>query len=120
MKKIAAYYLLLIYILATVKPILPIVNDMLAHIFNEAEHIATVHQHFGKMHLHHDLKEAAKHDNDANNAALLKATEPVSVHLFYEENTVILPFFVCENSFFYRSQSLPHPMEDVVIPPPKA
>lgn len=120
MKKIAAYYLLLLYILATLKPVLPIVNDMLAHTFNETEHLATVHQHFGILHLHHDLKEAAKDDNDQNNAALLKASEPVSVHLFYEDEIIKLPFFICKNSFFYLSPNLPHPMEDVTAPPPKA
>ncbi|MBI3719536.1 MAG: hypothetical protein HY252_13210 [Sphingobacteriales bacterium] len=119
MKQAAVYYLFLIYIMAMCKPILPLVNDMLAHTFYEAEHIATVHQQYGKNHLHNDLKEASK-ENSNNNTAIVKASEPVSVHIFYEGSTLSRPFLMIEHSFFYLPKTLLTPEEDIITPPPQA
>ncbi|MBI2730180.1 MAG: hypothetical protein HYX40_05415 [Sphingobacteriales bacterium] len=119
MKQVTAYYLFLIYMMAMFKSILPLVSDTLAHSFFEAEHIATVHQHYGKNHLHNDLKKAAK-ENGNDNTEIIKASEPVSVHVFYEGSSLSRPFFTIEHSFFYPAKNLPKPVEDITTPPPQA
>ena len=60
-----AYYLLLVYLTVIFKPLLPIVSDAYAHIFEEAIHLATVHAKYGNNHLNKDLA----HDSDTSNAS---------------------------------------------------
>lgn len=79
MRHPSAYYLLLLYAFTICKPVLPVVQDVLAHVFWERAHLAAVHQHQGKAHLQQDLTEAAKQEVPAANT--LKTFEPLPVHL---------------------------------------
>ena len=83
MKTIAAYFLLL-YTLAMCKPILPAIQDKLAHIFWKAEHLATVHHHHGDHHAEEEIAEAEHEDNANKQPATIKTSEPVSVHIVVE------------------------------------
>ncbi len=80
MKFNTAYYLLLLYIFAICKPVLPLLQDELAHLFWKAEHMATVHQHYGNHHTSHEIAAAHEEEND-NEPAQRKTSEPVSIHL---------------------------------------
>lgn len=117
MKSPAAYYLLLLYAFIVCKPLLPWLSDGLAHAFWERNHIATVHQHRGKSHVHNELKEAAKQETtDANTG---KNEEPLSVHLTPSHQ---VDFSRTQNSLqqpFVYLYIIPHPVLTIHIPPPK-
>ena len=55
MKFAIAYYLLLIYATVILKPLIPVVEDVLIHCFAEAYHVATVHAKYGNNHLEKEL-----------------------------------------------------------------
>ena len=82
MKSNTAYYLLILYTLALCKPLLPLVQDELAHIFWKAEHISTVHHHHGDHHAEEEIAEAAHEEKNNTNPATSKTSQPVSIHLF--------------------------------------
>ena len=118
MKFTVAYYLLLAYTFAILKPIVPLVQDTLGHFFWEAEHIATVHAHKGKNHVHQEVDNAHKATNSTENPAL-KNLEPVSQHLvlncdydFYYENQK-------DKSPAHYKQNLEKRYKNISYPPPK-
>ena len=84
MKTTAAYYFLVLYTLAVCKPILPFVQDELAHIFWKAKHLATVHHHHGDHHAEKEVAKAAHHEHPDKHPATTKTSEPVSVHIVVE------------------------------------
>ena len=60
LKKALVYLMLIVYTFGLIKPIMPIIDDVLAHTFFKNEHIATVHYENGKQHIHLELiKEAS-------------------------------------------------------------
>ena len=81
MKSTTAYYLLIFYTLALCKPVLPLLQDGLAHSFWQTEHLSTVHSHHGMHHAAEEMAEAAHDENNDKHPAPGKTFEPVSVHL---------------------------------------
>jgi hypothetical protein len=65
------------------KPILPLVQDEFSHIFWKAEHLATVHHHYGDHHVEQEIAEA-EHEENHKHPATTKTFEPVSVHIVVE------------------------------------
>ncbi|MEP7142817.1 MAG: hypothetical protein ABI707_08100 [Ferruginibacter sp.] len=110
MKRILSYLLLCIYATIMIKPVMPTITDMLAHLLNYSEHMATVHHsHGGKSHVHYEYIEAAKknshEDNPYNN--IFKKGDGSSEHILF--TTAIVPSITLvlqehSNSFF---QNLP-------------
>ena len=84
MKTIAAYYFLLFYTFALCKPILPLLQDELAHTFWIDEHLATVHHHHGDHHAEEEVAEAEHEENADQQPATTKISEPISVHIVIE------------------------------------
>ena len=84
MKTVAAYFFLLLYTLAMCKPVLPLVQDNLAHIFWKAKHLATVHHHHGDHHAEEEVAEAEHAEHADKQPATSKTSEPVSVHMVVE------------------------------------
>jgi hypothetical protein len=76
-----AFYLLIFYTLAMCKPVLPLVQDELAHIFWKAQHIATVHHYHGDHHAEVEIAEAAHEEENNKLPATSKTPEPVSIHI---------------------------------------
>ena len=64
MKSPIAYYLMLLYVTAMLKPLLPIADDWWSHEFNEIEHISLIH---AKYRNHHLQKEVADTTSDSEN-----------------------------------------------------
>lgn len=81
MKSNTAYYLIILYTLAMCKPILPLIQDELAHLFWQAEHMATVHHHHGDHHAEEEIAEAAHEEENDKSPTTTKTSEPVSVHI---------------------------------------
>jgi hypothetical protein len=66
------------------KPVLPFLQDEIAHILWKAHHLATVHHHHGDRHTEQEIAEAKYPENPNTQAATAKISEPVSVHLVVE------------------------------------
>lgn len=60
---------------------MPLVKDEVAHIFFQAEHLATVHHHHGDHHAEEEIAEAAHEEKNNQNTTTIKTSEPVSVHV---------------------------------------
>ena len=83
MKFTRAYYLLLLYTLALCKPVLPVIQDILAHTFREAQHISAIHLHQGAHHTESAIAQAAQEQSDSSKASV-KNSKPVSIHIFVQ------------------------------------
>ena len=116
MKSVSVFYLLLLYLVALWKPVLPLFNDALAHTFWEAEHKATVHQHNGEEHVHHELQHEEESDNPATPA---KFSDPVSLHLVATNNHSFLCKPICLVQYTPVLSKLLDISSKVPSPPPK-
>ncbi len=63
------------------KPVLPLMQDKIAHIFWKAEHIAKVHHHHGHHHAEKEIVNVTQEKDSSKGAATSKISEPVSTHL---------------------------------------
>lgn len=81
MRNSVAYYLLLIYIVTICQPIIPWVQDVLAHTFNESAHIATVHHQHGIAHFHYELEKLATKANGKNQSINDNCYSNVPLHI---------------------------------------
>lgn len=80
LKKALVYLMLIVYTFGLIKPIMPIIDDVLAHTFFKNEHIATVHYENGKQHIHLELiKEASK--PASKQTPLLSNSDSFLVHI---------------------------------------
>jgi hypothetical protein len=82
MRYTSAYYLLLLYSIMMLYPMLPIVSDAWSHAFNEIEHITTVHFIYGSNHLEKELVSVGnlgKNNKSSRNS--IKITEQFQVHI---------------------------------------
>src|SRR5687768_1225171 len=86
MKTTVAHYLLLIYLTAICKPVVPLVNDFLSHTLWKTEHISIVHHENGKNHLHYELKKVSDQNNKDSDSRAPKSSESVSVHVLFQNN----------------------------------
>lgn len=83
LKSALVYMLLLVYVTGLVRPLVPIVQDMVAHTFYKMEHMATVHFENGKYHVHTELQQEAKKSGPQK--ASYTGNESLSAHLKSEE-----------------------------------
>jgi hypothetical protein len=118
-KTIAAYFFLLFYTLAMCKPVLPLVQDHLAHIFWKAKHFATVHHHHGDHHAEVEIAEAEHDENAGKQPATTKISEPVSVHLVVEHLYSISQLTVHKQQFAMHIYNVSTVSLDKYYPPPK-
>lgn len=118
MKIVAAYYFLLLYTFAVCKPILPLVQDELAHIFWKAKHIATVHHHHGDHHAQDEIVEAEHKENDKQ-PAKTKTSEPVSFHTVVEIIYSISQPTIHKQQFAVNNYNVSTVSLDKYYPPPK-
>ena len=118
MKSVISYYLLLIYAVALCKPVLPLVNDFLAHTFWQTDHIIKVHTDHGADHVHYEVLDAAKESSD-NNKSAVKLSDPVSVHVPINKNYDFFYRVINKRSYPHYINSFPFPAMDLHTPPPK-
>ena len=77
-----------------VKPYLPYASDVIAHIFWYSDHIATIHSHNGKFHVHKEIIEAEKSAESGKNAKILKKdNNPVDCIVTKELNIISQKYF---------------------------
>ena len=119
MKKAAAYTLLVLYLMATCRPAMPVISDLISHAFWKSQHIATVHHHHGNHHAEEEMA-AKEHEDDDHGAGVVKFSEPVSVHntlkvaynfqsLLFKVQKYYSPFYSIQNRYL-----------ETAYPPPKS
>jgi hypothetical protein len=101
------------------KPILPLVQDDLAHIFWEAKHLATVHHHHGDHHAEQEIAEAEHEDNAGKQPATTKTSEPVSVHTVVEIVYRFSQLSMHQQKFAVNIYNVSTVSLDKYYPPPK-
>ena len=120
MKTTAAYYFLLLYTLAMCKPILPLVQDGLAHIFWKAQHLATVHHHHGDHHAAEEVAEVELEKHADKQPATTRTSEPVSVHTVVEIVYSLSQLAINKQQFADKICNVSTVSLDKYYPPPKS
>lgn len=120
MKKGLLYLLLFSYAVIIIKPVLPTLADITAHIFWYSKHIATVHYEHGKYHVHYEYAEAAKKehsDKDANeNRSPFSFSEHLVSRVTYHFSIIPLAPSYCK----YLTPSYLNIYGDEDYPPPRS
>lgn len=113
--------LVCVYSFALLKPVMPVVNDVVAHTFFKMQHMATVHYENGKHHLHVELLSGLD-EQEKEPARNIPSSiyETLSNHICTQEEEI-------EVYLFLRKTIIPHTAQhsfNVFIkdptPPPKA
>lgn len=100
------------------KPVIPFLQDEIAHIFWKAGHIATVHHHHGGHHAEEEVAAAHKEESDKV-PATSKISEPVSFHLMVHRIYVMPPLLIKKQKFGTRIYSASLLTLDKHYPPPR-
>lgn len=72
--------MLCVYAFGLIKPVLPLVKDILAHTFFKTSHMATVHYENGRYHLHVELSDEAQ-KNESKQSPVFLNNEVLASHL---------------------------------------
>ena len=101
------------------KPVLPYVTDAMAHLLFFKDHMNTVHAHKGKFHVHTEVTEAAKNDQQDKSSNNLKKETPGNEHIIIETmlRSPVNPFQADYFSLASISPSLVYIIYD--FPPPR-
>lgn len=123
MKKVFVYITLFFYVVVQLKPLVAVLEDVIAHTFYKVQHMATVHYENGKYHLHAELNTIAEEENkksQENVPSSVKADETISVHVkedfaFKPSDSQLVSVIV-----FSQKQDMVSPFIKKSSPPPKA
>lgn len=119
MKLAITYLLLFAYSTIILKPILPYTSDTIAHIFWYKDHMASVHSHEGKLHVHKEVIEAAKSSSPEKDSTILKKGTSATDHIITKELNIVKEVAFMSRAFFSLSTTLPHTFLSADYPPPK-
>ena len=120
MKFSLLYLLIYAYTSIIVKPLLPDISDFLAHTFNYSNHIATVHQHNGKYHVHSEHMEEQKKSGGEKSTHFFRDEVFSSEHLVTNN---LYDFSIQDRKQIHFAIISPHICSSFLnkdIPPPKA
>lgn len=107
------YMMVLVYAFGLVKPVLPLVNDLVQHTFNKMEHMATVHYENGKYHVHTELQQEAQ-KNEPQKSPAFANDETLSTHLQTDILTLaVYRPLITSFAFAYNDDC-----KDVILPMP--
>ncbi len=84
------------------KPVLPVVQDALAHFFWKAEHIATVHHHHGHHHAAEEMATSTQEQESNKSPVTSKTSEPVSIHIIEESAFPVLQLLMEKHKYGIR------------------
>jgi hypothetical protein len=119
-KTTKAFYLVILYTLAMCKPVLPLVQDELAHMFWKARHLQTVHHHHGHHHAQEEVAKAAQEEQNDKHAATSKPSEPIAVHIFSHTIYKLPQPFLRKEKYRSMVSSVTTISLDKHYPPPKS
>lgn len=117
MRKLTAYYLILLYAACTAKPVTIWFADIVAHVYFGHQHAAVVHGEDGHDHVHHQINKATKEDLPEQKTTTPKNNEEVTVASFVEtisREERLVPAMQAEQN----ATLLPSVFLSVPLPPP--
>ena len=119
MRSTVAYYLLLVYALMLLKPIVPIVADTFSHTFGESIHLSTVHMVYGADH-------AEKEVSTENNKSKKSGDHSIKADDFSQFHVVVMEQASPSNAMCFDIEFSCHPQPFISSfilaqqgPPPK-
>jgi hypothetical protein len=84
-RQVIIHTLLCVYVFALLKPVMPLVNDIIAHTFYKMQHLATVHYENGKYHLHAELADESEGQKKEQKGNIpVTAFETLANHYSYQ------------------------------------
>jgi hypothetical protein len=121
-KKIAIYILLSFYVFAQLKPVIVVVEDVLAHTFWKMQHMATVHYENGHYHIHTELSDISEKESKNTQQ---KAPISEKINESAAQNTYEIKFNFYTNSILipariHQTQNVLAGFTRINSPPPKA
>ena len=120
MKKLLPHLLIALYATIMLKPVMPYIADGVAHILNYKGHMATVHAHNGKYHVHTEVAENTKNENSEKNTNGLKKEASENDHIVTHK--AIVPNLHCKLLKYFNSLnvSVASIFVNNDFPPPRA
>jgi hypothetical protein len=110
----------LIYTAAQLRPLIAVVQDVVAHTFFKLQHTATVHYENGHYHLHKELKDISEEDNSSpTESSSQKADEVLSSHLPQENEFILSAFQTITPACFSSHDKCLEAFILISSPPPK-
>ncbi|MES2892139.1 MAG: hypothetical protein V4725_09010 [Bacteroidota bacterium] len=116
-----SYFLIGLYAVVMVKPIMPQLADCFAHVLNYSDHVRIVHQEKGVLHVHYEYAEQAKKDRSPNASNEVSKQFNFSAEHLIGDVITSIPFTSEPQEFLLeKSYSLPHKFSEKVLPPPRS
>lgn len=119
MKKGILYILLFTYSTMMFKPLLPYITDVVAHTLFYQSHMATVHFENGKFHVHKEIINETKKEQQAGNTQQLKKDNQPNDHINITFAIVPLPGQFPQKYVMRYSIPCPQAWFPVYTPPPR-
>jgi hypothetical protein len=118
-KTTLAFFLVTLYTLAACKPVLPLIQDEIAHLFWKARHLATVHHHHGDHHAKHAITEAKHEEGNSKAPSTSKTSEPVSIHIIIHNAQAVFQLVIDKQNYATRTYGASTLTIAKYYPPPK-
>lgn len=120
-KKAIVYAFICMYSFALLKPVFPVVNDIIAHTFYKMQHMATVHYENGAYHLHAELiDESDQQKNKSDETTPSFMFETLANHLYNKTFKFEIYQSVSSIKFPHENVSLYDAYTQQTNPPPQA
>ncbi len=117
MKKVAAYYLVLLYAASLLKAPTIWLADVIAHACFPEHHKSVLHKEGGRYHVHYQISEAAKQEQPQPRSSTPCATDEVAVLAAWEELPMV-HYIPPLRPIFIDTQPSEIPLQ-VFLPPPR-
>lgn len=119
MKSITAYYFLLIYSIAVLHPVFPLISDFVNHNFSEAIHITAIHSIYGENHAEVEVAKRtdASNENGKSEIIFLKIFD--SFHIIHSNISLVVRQYSVQDSYStYLQKNISSLYYDSLINPP--
>ena len=119
LRKVIVYHLVIIYALAVIRPILPVINDALAHLFFEHHHLETVHHSHGHQHVQSEMKIISLDIQNFNDSDKIKVLDTLDTHFKADENNIFSNFFFVIQTILFHIEFPSTVNLSLIKPPPE-
>ena len=120
-QKAILYAFIGIYSFALLKPVFPVVNDIIAHTFYKMQHMSTVHYENGAYHLHAELiDESDLQKNTSKETTPSVMFETLANHLYNKTFEFEIHQIVSSIKFPHENMHLHDAHTQQTTPPPQA
>ncbi len=119
LRKVIVYHLVIIYALAVIRPILPVINDALAHLFFEHHQLETVHHSHGHQHVQSEMKIISLDIQNFNDSDKIKVLDTLDTHFKADENNIFSNFFLVIQTILFHIEFPSTVNLSLIKPPPE-